>query len=125
MTLHANAWGRTLFFVFLGFDGFEIFGLEDLAAVQALDIIDPVPAGENDRPGMLTNGLHNQYGKYSIHCENRVKPHPYDGYRAGPGGAPHRDGRRLGQMWNNEKGIFLTRPDKRTQKDLDRRGARK
>ena len=38
--------------------GFQVFGLEDLAAIQALDVIYAVAPGDNFGPVMLTSGLH-------------------------------------------------------------------
>jgi hypothetical protein len=61
--------------LFLVFDGnrLQIFGFEDLAAVQTLYVIDPITPGEDYGAGMLTNALHNQYGKYSTGGKNPVK----------------------------------------------------
>jgi hypothetical protein len=47
-----------LFFVFLDFHGFKVFGFEDLAAVQTFDIIDAVSPGDYLSTGMVASGLH-------------------------------------------------------------------
>jgi hypothetical protein len=51
--------GGELFLVFLYLDRFEVFSLEDLAAIQALDIFYPVAPGNHLGSGMLASGLHN------------------------------------------------------------------
>jgi len=51
---------RSLFFVFVDLYRFEIFGLEDLLAVEAFDIIDTLSAGDHLCSGMVTSGLHSQ-----------------------------------------------------------------
>jgi hypothetical protein len=48
-----------LFFLFLDVHGLEIFGFEDLAAVEAFNVVDPVPAGDDLGARVLTSGLHN------------------------------------------------------------------
>jgi hypothetical protein len=50
--------------LFLFFDGyrFEVFSFENLPAIEAFHVIDPISSGEDHSSGMLTNGLHNQYG---------------------------------------------------------------
>ena len=50
---------RKLFLVVLNLDGLEVFGLEDLAAVQALDVIYAVAPGNHLCPGMVASGKHN------------------------------------------------------------------
>lgn len=40
----------------------EVFGFEDLAAIETFHVIDAVPAGDNYRAGVLTKGLHNKPG---------------------------------------------------------------
>ena len=49
----------TLLFVFLYFYGFKVFGLEDLSAIEAFDIVDSVSSGNHLGAGVLTSGLHN------------------------------------------------------------------
>ena len=65
-----------LFLIFLGFHGFKIFGLEDLTAVQAFQVIHAVSPGDHLGAGMVTNSLHNQRIDefYSNHVEKLVKP---------------------------------------------------
>ena len=48
-----------LFFLILNFHGFKIFGLEDLAAIETFNVVDPVSAGDNLGARVLTSGLHN------------------------------------------------------------------
>jgi hypothetical protein len=40
-------------------NGFEIFGFEDLIAIQAPEIIDAVPSCDELCMGVRTNGIHN------------------------------------------------------------------
>ncbi len=47
-----------LFLVVFDLNGFKIFGLKDLTAIQTLDIVDAVPAGDDLGAGMITGGLH-------------------------------------------------------------------
>lgn len=47
-----------LFLVFLDFHWLKVFGLEDLAAIKALEIIDTVSAGDDLGAGMVASGLH-------------------------------------------------------------------
>jgi hypothetical protein len=47
-----------LLFVVFDFYGFKVFGLEDLAAIQAFDVVDAVTAGNDLGTGMVTSGLH-------------------------------------------------------------------
>ena len=49
-----------LFFVLFHFDGFEILSFENLAAVEALHVIDAVSSSDHLGAGMVTSGLHNQ-----------------------------------------------------------------
>ena len=64
-----------LLLIFLDFNGFKIFGLEDLTAVQAFDVIHAVSAGDHLGPGMVTSGVHNQQIDeiYSNHVQEVVK----------------------------------------------------
>ena len=48
-----------LFFLFLNFHLFEIFGFEDLAAIETFHVIHPVSAGDDLGARVLTSGLHN------------------------------------------------------------------
>jgi len=50
---------RGLFFFFLDFHGFDVLGLEDLPAVQALHVVDSVSSSDDLGAGMLA-GLHMQ-----------------------------------------------------------------
>ena len=47
---------RALLFVFLSFYRFEVFGFENLAAVEALHIVDSVPARDYLGAGVVTSG---------------------------------------------------------------------
>jgi hypothetical protein len=49
---------RALLF-FLDFQGFKVFGLEDLTAVETFHVIDAVSPGQNLGTGVVANGLHN------------------------------------------------------------------
>jgi hypothetical protein len=48
-----------LFLFFLGFHGFQVFGLEDLPAVQAFYVVDAFSSGQNQGMSVRTGGLHN------------------------------------------------------------------
>jgi hypothetical protein len=48
-----------LFFLILDFHGFEVFGFEDLTAVETFDVIHAVSAGDDLGARVLTSGLHN------------------------------------------------------------------
>jgi hypothetical protein len=37
----------------------EVFGLEDLAAIETFHVVDPISAGDHLGAGMVTSGLHN------------------------------------------------------------------
>src|SRR3954454_20230653 len=50
----------TLFLVFLDFHGLEVFGLENLTAIQAFDVFHAGAAGNHLSTGMVANGLHKQ-----------------------------------------------------------------
>ena len=41
------------------FDGLEVFGLENLAAVETLHVLDAVTAGNDLGPGVFAGGRHN------------------------------------------------------------------
>ena len=47
-----------LFFVFLNFNGFEIFGFENLPAVETLDVIDAIAPGNDLGSIVIAGGLH-------------------------------------------------------------------
>ena len=74
-----DARGQGLF-VF-GLDGYrlEIFGFEDLAAVEALDVIDTIAAGYDRCSFVLTGGLHRDAGDTIIlmilHAVSRGEDH--------------------------------------------------
>ncbi len=51
--------GGGLFLFFLGFDGFEVLGLEDLTAVQTFHVVHAVSSGNDLGPGVIAGGLHN------------------------------------------------------------------
>ena len=76
MLAHADTWtvgtggsdgtARSLFFfvVFVNGDGFEILGFEDLAAIEAFNIVHAVASSDDLGAGVLT-GLHkDRYGVY-------------------------------------------------------------
>jgi hypothetical protein len=48
-----------LFVVVLDFHGFKIFGLENLAAVETLHIVNAVSSGNYLGAVVVTSGLHN------------------------------------------------------------------
>jgi hypothetical protein len=52
---------RYLLLVGLGGNGLEIFGFEDLAAVDAFHVVDAIAAGEDNGFLMLAGGLHSQH----------------------------------------------------------------
>lgn len=68
--------GAGLFLFVLNFDGFKVFGLEDLVAVQTFDIVHAISAGNDLGTGMLTSGLHIQRLDeiYSTYAHEVVKP---------------------------------------------------
>lgn len=47
-----------LFFVGFGRDWLEIFGLEDLPAIEAFDVFDAIAAGDHHGLLVFTGGLH-------------------------------------------------------------------
>jgi len=47
-----------LFFVVLYFNGFEIFGFENLPAVETLDVIDAIAPGNDLGSIVIAGGLH-------------------------------------------------------------------
>ena len=51
-----------------GFDSdrLQVFGFEDLAAVEALNVVHSVSTGEDDCILMLAGGLHNQHLRYEL-----------------------------------------------------------
>jgi hypothetical protein len=65
-----------LFFFFLDFHGFKVFGLEDLPAVETLHVIDTVSPGNDLGAGMFTSGRHNKRldEVYFTHARAQVKP---------------------------------------------------
>src|SRR5689334_6066190 len=82
--------GELLLFLF-DFDGFEVFGFEDLTAIQALDVVHAVSSRDDLGAGMVTSGLHKQRLDeiYSIRAKRLVKP---------PGG--HKTGGRPAASYN-------------------------
>ena len=69
---------RRLFFVFLNLHGFDVFGFEDLTAVQTFQVVHSVSSGDDLGPGMLA-GLHIQQLDeiYSNWRTGYVKPPPF------------------------------------------------
>ena len=59
------AWRRLLLFS-LGGDWLQVFGFEDLPAVEALHVVHAVAAGEDNCFLMLAGGLHNQCLRYEL-----------------------------------------------------------
>jgi len=47
-----------LFLFFLDFHGFQVFGFEDLTAVQTFNVVDAVSSGDDLSTGMVASGLH-------------------------------------------------------------------
>jgi len=64
-TATRSAAAQLLFFFFFNGDGFEIFSFEDLAAIQAFDIVHAVASCENLGAGVLARGLHKAIWDYS------------------------------------------------------------
>src|ERR1700722_3909656 len=56
-TVHERA---LLLFVFLHFDGFQVFGFKYLTAIQTFEIIHAIPAGDNLGTGVIASGRHIQ-----------------------------------------------------------------
>ena len=52
-----GGWPRLFFLVFNG-HRFEIFGFEDLPAIQTFNVVDAVPARDHLRSLVVTGGLH-------------------------------------------------------------------
>ena len=48
-----------LFLFFLDFHGFKILGLENLAAIETLQVLHAISPGDHLGAGMVTSGLHN------------------------------------------------------------------
>jgi hypothetical protein len=48
-----------LILFFLGNSGLKVFSLEDLPAIEALDVVYAIPAGNNLGTIVVTSGLHN------------------------------------------------------------------
>ncbi|HEY2012639.1 MAG TPA: hypothetical protein VGH38_04010, partial [Bryobacteraceae bacterium] len=67
---------RVLFLFFLDNHGFKVFGLKNLAAIEAFDVIHAVSSGEDLGTVVVTSGLHNQRldETYSIYVQKLVKP---------------------------------------------------
>ena len=51
---------RGLLLFGLGGNGLQVFGFEDLPAIEALHVVHAVSAGEDDCFFMVAGGLHNQ-----------------------------------------------------------------
>ena len=60
MSFHASAHVEALLFFFVGFQGFQVFGLENLAAIETFHVVHAVSTGNDLGAGMLTGGLHRQ-----------------------------------------------------------------
>jgi hypothetical protein len=56
----ARSCGGRLLFVVLHFDWFQVFGLKYLTAIQAFEIIDAIPAGDNLGTGVIASSRHIQ-----------------------------------------------------------------
>ena len=59
MSLHASARVGGLLLFFFDFDGFQVFGFEDLAAVETFHVVDAVSSSNHLGAGVVTSGLHN------------------------------------------------------------------
>src|SRR5579864_1478677 len=70
---------RGLFLFFLDFHWLKVFGLENLPAIEAFDVIHPVSSGDDLGTIVLASGLHNQRldETYSIQPQKLVK-YPQD-----------------------------------------------
>lgn len=49
-----------LFLFFVGGDGLQVFGFENLTAVEAFQVIDAVAPGNHLGTGVVASGLHNK-----------------------------------------------------------------
>jgi len=60
---------------FVGFHGFQVFGFEDLMAIETFQVVHAVSTGNDLGAGMLTSGLHKQRvdESYSIRARGVVK----------------------------------------------------
>ena len=56
----------SLLLVGFGGDRLEVFGFEDLPAVDALHVVHAVSTGEDDGFLMLAGGLHNERLRYEL-----------------------------------------------------------
>jgi hypothetical protein len=65
-----------LVFVFLDFNLFEIFGLENLSAIETFNVLDTFSAGDHLGTDVVTGGLHKQQldEVYSTQERCHVKP---------------------------------------------------
>ncbi len=62
-----------LFVVIFYSDLLEIFGFEDLPAIETLDVIDAIAARDDLRTGVFTSEFHNQDRIYSNEAGSVVK----------------------------------------------------
>ena len=71
-----GAAGTELFLFILDFDGFKVFCLENLTAIQTFDVVDAVSPGNDLSMGVVASGLHKQRLDeiYSTHANGLVKP---------------------------------------------------
>jgi hypothetical protein len=90
---------RGFFFFFSGFLDLhvpELFGIEDLAALQALDILGVFVPGDDSYPGMFADGRHllmwivtanqkNEVPRGSVHCRRLHRPADEDFAFGSPG----------------------------------------
>jgi hypothetical protein len=58
--------GPALFFLFFNSYRLEIFGFEDLPAIETFNVVDAVPARDHLRSLVVTGGLHKK--------ETRIRP---------------------------------------------------
>ena len=65
-----------LFVFFLNCDGFQVFGLENLAAIEAFQVFHAISSGDHLGTVVVTSGLHNQHldETYFIQEQALVKP---------------------------------------------------
>ena len=50
---------RRLLFLFVGGDGLQVFGFENLSAIQAFDVVYAIASSNHLGTSMVTSGLHN------------------------------------------------------------------
>src|SRR5215471_1544645 len=72
----ADERGTGLFLVLFNLHRLKVLGFEDLPAVEALQIVDPISTGNHLGTGVIAGGYHNSAvdEEYSIRAQSHVKP---------------------------------------------------